>query len=98
MAKGQRMIQPMSTPMSLLVTTVAGFLVLIIYLMIVPFVAGTVEGTMPPLGTTSEWNSTYNTELPKPSEVYTSNIGIISACIAFVFLGLLFFYLRGMIL
>jgi len=98
MAKGQRMVSPMSTPMALLVTTVAGFLVLIIYLMIVPFVAGTVEGTMPALSPTSEWNSTYNTDMPATSSIYTSNIGIISACIAFVFLGLLFFYLRGMIL
>ena len=87
-----------SGPMQLLVMTVASFLVLIIYLMIVPFVAGTVESTMPALKPGSQWNSTYNTAMPSTSTVYTSNIGIISACISFVFLGLLFFYLRGMIL
>ncbi len=114
--------QGMSTPMSLLITTLAGFIMLLIYVMVLPVIGGTVEATMPtPIETCrdsftgatgqcgtglnnqtfvthSSWNSTYNTALPKASDLYTNNMPIIAACIAFIFLGLLFFFLRGMIL
>ena len=115
--------QGMSTPMALLITTLAGFVMLLIYIMVLPVIGGTVESTMPaPIekcstmsGLTvvygyctggveenvtehSQWNSTYNTALPKASDIYTNNMPIIAACIAFIFLGLLFFFLRGMIL
>ena len=115
--------QGMSTPMALLITTLAGFVMLLIYIMVLPVIGGTVESTMPEpseicsygdsgghnlvyhrcngtgnVTTGSSWNSTYNTALPKASDIYTNNMPIIAACIAFIFLGLLFFFLRGMIL
>ena len=95
MAEGQ---QGMSTPMALLITTLAGFVMLLIYIMVLPVIGGTVEATMPASEPHSAWNSTYNTALPKASDIYTNNMPIIAACIAFIFLGLLFFFLRGMIL
>jgi len=97
MAKGQRMVQPMGTPMALLITAVAGLIIFLVYLMIIPYIGGTVENTMPSTGVSSMWNSTYNTALPQPSTIYTNVIPIVVACVTFIFLGLLFFYLRGMI-
>lgn len=97
MAKGQRMVQPMGTPMALLITAIAGLIIFLVYLMIIPYIGGTVENTMPSTGATSMWNSTYNTALPQPSTIYTNVIPIVVACVTFIFLGLLFFYLRGMI-
>ena len=102
--------QGMSTPMSLLITTLAGFIMLLIYVMVIPVIGGTVEATVGCNsgsgnsganlcgGPTSGWNGTYNTALPKASDMYTNNMPIIAACIAFILLGLLFFFLRGMIL
>jgi hypothetical protein len=98
MAKGgNRMIQPMSTPMALLITSTAGLIIFLVYLMIIPYIGGTVQNTMPSTGVTSVWNSTYNTALPNPATIYTNVIPIVTACVTFIFLGLLFFYLRGMI-
>jgi hypothetical protein len=97
MAKGNRTIQPMGTPMALLITAVAGLIIFLVYLMIIPYIGGTVENTMPSTGVHSAWNSTYNTNLPQPSTIYTNVIPIVVACVTFIFLGLLFFYLRGMI-
>ena len=96
MAK-QRLVQAQSTPMALLITSVAGLIIFLVYLMIIPYIGGTVQNTMPTLPVTSEWNSTYNTALPQPASIYTNLIPIVVACATFIFLGLLFFYLRGII-
>jgi hypothetical protein len=121
MAK-KRLVTPQSTPMALLITAVAGLITFLIYLVIIPYIGGTVQQTMPSIsneicsygagplltygvcngtgnitGYGSQWNSTYNTALPQASSIYTNVIPIVTACVTFIFLGLLFFYLRGMI-
>jgi len=42
-----------------------------------PTIAGTIEAAQPDLGVDSDWNKTYNTDLPTGAETWTTKQGVI---------------------
>lgn len=94
MAKGQARA---STPMQILATTAIGALMYLIVTMFVPFVGGSVEQAMPALPADSEWNKTYNTDLPDAADTWVSINGFLTIAAIFAVMALVFMFLRGMI-
>lgn len=92
---GQARIQ--STPMQILATTAIGALMYLIVTMFVPFVGGSVEGAMPALPVDSDWNATYNTDLPSAATTWVSINGFLTIAAIFAVMALVFMFLRGMI-
>lgn len=54
----------------LLVGAGAGILALVVMLMLMPVIGGQFESSMPALDTDSDWNSSYNTDLPTGVQAY----------------------------
>ena len=45
--------------------------------MLVPFIGGTIETSMPAVAANSDWNSTHNTNLKTGADVWTTGQGLI---------------------
>jgi len=54
----------------LLIGAGAGIMALVIMLMLLPIVGGQFESSMPALAADSEWNTSYNTDLPTGADAY----------------------------
>lgn len=53
-----------------------------------PTLAGSIEGAVPAMSPTSDWNSTHNTDLPTGAEMWTQNVTIGSIVILVFFIAL----------
>lgn len=54
----------------LLIGAGAGIMALVIMLMLMPVIGGNFEQAMPALAENSDWNSSYNTDLPSGADAY----------------------------
>ncbi len=70
-------------------------LAFVIVVMAGPLIGGTFEDTMPDLSATSEWNTSYNTDIPTGAAVWEQTIPfLIVAAIVFI-AGLIIFIIKG---
>ncbi len=56
----------------LLIGAGAGILALVLLLALMPVIASQFEDATPPLAADSQWNSSYNTDLPTAADAYTT--------------------------
>lgn len=84
-------------PMGVLTAVAIGALIFIAILMFVPYVAGTIEESMPALGASSNWNATYNTDLPEPSETWTTVAALLTLCAVVLVISIAIMYFKGML-
>jgi len=54
-----------------------GLLVFVVLEIFAPTIAGTIEDAQPVLGADSDWNKSYNTDLPTGAETWTTKQGVI---------------------
>jgi hypothetical protein len=63
-------------PMNTIIAGFVGLLVIVAIVILGPVLAGTIEGAVDnvDLSPTSDWNRTYNTDLPSGEEMWSTNI------------------------
>lgn len=79
-----------------LIGVAISLLIFVILEIFAPTIAGTIEEGQPDLGVTSEWNKTYNTDLPTGADTWTTVVRIIGAVFLVIVVTIAFFYLKGM--
>ena len=77
-----------------LIGVAVSLLVFVILEIFAPTIAGTIEEAQPDLAVTSDWNSTYNTDLPEASAVWQDNVGLGVLVILVFFIALAIYYIR----
>ena len=73
-----------------------GLLVFVVLEIFAPTIAGTIEDAQPTLAADSDWNKTYNTDLPTGSEEWTTNVRILGVVILIISISVAMYYLRSM--
>jgi hypothetical protein len=73
-----------------------GLLVFVVLEIFAPTIAGTIEDAQPTLDADSDWNKTYNTDLPTGSEEWTTNVRILGVVILIISISVAMYYLRSM--
>lgn len=82
--------------MAPILSIATGLLVFVVLEIFAPTIAGTIEESQPALSATSNWNSTYNTDLPDGSEEWTTNIRILGVVILIISISVGMYYLKNM--
>lgn len=80
--------------MNVIIGAFIGLLVIVAIVTLGPVLGGKLETAMPALPVNSEWNSTYNTDLPKASSVWEDNVGLGVLVILVFFIALAIYYIR----
>lgn len=80
----------------MIVGLVFGLIVVIAGFIFVPFIAGTMESSMPALAVDSDWNRTHNTNMPDVPQMWATWGGLISLAIIALMLAIAILYIRGM--
>lgn len=77
-------------PMNTIIAGFVGLLVIVAIVILGPVLAGSIEGATDnvALGADSDWNKTYNTDLPSGEEIWTTNVVIGGIVILVFFIAL----------
>lgn len=82
-------------PMNVIIGAFIGLLVIVAILALGPVLGDKLTtATGGDMAADSEWNATYNTNLPKASTVWTDNVGLGVLVILVFFIALAIFYIR----
>jgi ABC-type antimicrobial peptide transport system permease subunit len=85
----------MGNPMNVIIGAFIGLLVLVSVVTLGPVLGDKLQtatgGQMSP---TSEWNATYNTNLPAPSTIWSDNVSLGMLCVLVCFIALALYYIR----
>jgi hypothetical protein len=73
-----------------------GLLCFVILIIFAPTIAGSIQNAQPVMGVTSDWNATYNPDLPSGVDVWTTNVQILGVVILIISIAVAMFFLRGM--
>jgi len=84
-------------PMAALTAIAIGALILIAVFMFVPYVGGTIEGSMPDLAADSDWNETHNADLPNGAETWTTIASLLTLAAVVVVISIVILYFKGML-
>jgi len=84
-------------PMASLTAIAIGTLILIAVFMFVPYVGGTIEGSMPDLDADSQWNATTNTNLPDGAETWTTIASLLTLAAVVIVISIVILYFKGML-
>jgi hypothetical protein len=57
-------------------------LVLIVFAQILPFIGGVMEDATPEMSATSEWNASYNTDLPSGADTWSTILNVLGGGLA----------------
>lgn len=82
------------SPINGLIGAFIGLLVIVAVIILAPVLAGSLQAATPALPADSEWNSTYNADLPTGEEVWTQNVAIGSIVILVFFVSMAILYIR----
>jgi len=82
-------------PFGLMVAAGIGALILIAVFMFVPYVAGTIENSMPDLPADSDWNATANTDLPDAAETWATLANLLALAAIILVITIAIMYLKG---
>lgn len=81
--------------MGLLGSAAIGILVFAVILMLGPVIGGSMEDAMPALSATSQWNSSYNTDIPLASDVWEQTIPFLIVCAIVIIAAIIIYIIRG---
>jgi len=70
-------------------------LAFVIVVMSGPLIGGTFEDTMPDLSATSEWNTSYNTDIPTGAQIWEQTIPFLIVCAIVIIAGLIIAIVKG---
>jgi hypothetical protein len=73
-----------------------GLLVFVVLIIFAPTIAGTIQSSQPSLSASSQWNGTYNTNLPTGVTQWTTNIQILGVVILIITISVGMYYLKNM--
>ena len=73
-----------------------GLLIFVILIIFAPTIAGAIEDAQPDLAADSDWNKTYNTDLPSGAAVWTQNVQILGVVVLIISIAVAMYYLKGM--
>lgn len=79
----------------ILASMAVGILTLAVVIMLGPTIGGSIENSMPELGATSDWNSSYNTDIPTGSEVWEQLIPFLIIVGIVLLAAVIIFVIRG---
>jgi hypothetical protein len=82
--------------MAPVLSAASGLLIFVILEIFAPTIAGTIQQGQPALPADSDWNGSYNTDLPNGANDWTTNIRIAGVVILIIFVAIAFYYLKGM--
>lgn len=80
--------------MNVLISAFIGLLVIVAIVTFGPTLGGKLEAAQPALGATSDWNATYNTNLPSGAEIWQDNVELGIVVILIFFVALALYYIR----
>lgn len=72
-----------------------GILVFAVVIMLGPTIGGSMEDAMPALGASSEWNSSYNTDIPTGAQVWEQTIPFLIVCAIVIIAAIIIYVIRG---
>lgn len=83
-------------PMNTIIAGFVGLLVIVAIVILGPVLAGSIEGATDniTLDPASDWNKTYNTDLPSGEDLWTTNVVIGGIVILVFFIALAIYYIR----
>ncbi len=81
-------------PMNTIIAGFIGLLVIVAVVILGPTLMGSIEEATPALAVDSNWNATYNTDLPDGSSMWTTNVTIGGVVILVFFIALAIYYIR----
>lgn len=73
-----------------------GLLVFVVLEILAPTIAGSIENAQPAMGVSSDWNGTYNTDLPDGVTEWTTNIRILGVIVLIISVSVGLYYLKSM--
>ena len=81
-------------PMNTIIAGFIGLLVIVAVVILGPVLAGSIQGAVPNLSQSSAWNSSYNTNMPTGSALWTTNVAIGGVVVLVFFIALAIYYIR----
>jgi hypothetical protein len=81
-------------PMNTIIAGFVGLLVIVAIVILGPVLAGSIQTAVPAMPVTSEWNATYNTDLPTGEDIWTTNVVIGGVVILVFFIALAIYAIR----
>lgn len=69
-------------------------LAFVVVISVAPMIGGTFEATMPDLSASSEWNTSYNTDIPTGVEVWEQTIPFLIVCAIVIIAALIIYVIR----
>jgi hypothetical protein len=81
-------------PMNTIIAGFVGLLVIVAIVILGPVLAGSIQSAVPAMPANSEWNSTYNTDLPTGEEMWTTNVVLGGIVVLVFFIALAIYYIR----
>ena len=85
----------MSTgPMNTIIAGFVGLLVIVAIVILGPVLAGSIQNAVPAMPVDSDWNASYNTDLPTGVEMWQTNVVIGGVVILVFFIALAIFAIR----
>ena len=82
-------------PMNTIIAGFVGLLVIVAIVILGPVLAGSIQSAVPAMSPTSEWNATYNKDLPTGESIWTTNVVIGGVVILVFFIALAILSLRN---
>lgn len=73
-----------------------GLLIFVVLIIFAPTIAGSIEDAQPAMAVDSDWNHTYNPDLPSGIEEWQTNIQILGVVILLISIAIAMYYLKGM--
>jgi hypothetical protein len=84
----------MGNPMNVIIGAFIGLLVIVAIVTLGPVLGGKLETAMPALAVDSEFNATYNTNLPSAAGIWEDNVALGALVILVFFIALAIYYIR----
>jgi hypothetical protein len=69
-------------------------LAFVVVISVAPMIGGTFENTMPDLSASSEWNTSYNTDIPTGAQVWEETIPFLIVCAIVIIASLIIYTVR----
>jgi hypothetical protein len=81
-------------PMNTIIAGFIGLLVITAIVILGPVLAGSIQAAVPNQSASSNWNSSFNTNLPTGVAIWTTNVAIGGVVILVFFIALAIYYIR----
>ena len=81
-------------PMNTIIAGFIGLLVITAVVILGPVLSGAIQAAVPNQSASSQWNSSYNTNLPTGVAIWTTNVAIGGVVILVFFIALAIYYIR----